>query len=74
MKAVTQNIRVELTDGEQTTLRTAKCILMNFMDIMKDHNCNNAYFESFGVEYDMSNLDDAVDLLDTFSEDNPTIE
>lgn len=74
MKIVPQNIKVDLENDEKVALNTAKCILQNFMDIMKDHNCHDAYFEQFGMEYSMRNLEDAVDLLDSFSEDDPTIE
>lgn len=74
MKAVTQNIKVVLTDDEKLALNTAKCILQNFADIMKDHKCSDAYFEQIGVVYYTGNLEGAIDLLDIFSEENPTIE
>lgn len=75
MKVVTQNIKVDFENDEKFTLNTARCILQSFINIMKDHNCNDAYFEQFGVSYDVKNLQDAVDLLEAFSDvDNPTIE
>lgn len=74
MRTVTQNIKIELESAEKFALSEAKCILQNFVDIMKNHNCYNAYFEQFDAEYDKSDLESAIDLLDSFSDDNPTIE
>ena len=74
MKVITQITKVGFTDDERTTLKTAKNILQNFMDIMKEHNCSIASFEQFDIIYYMSELESAVDILDSFQDTNPTIE
>jgi hypothetical protein len=74
MRTVTQNIKVELESDERVALNEARIILDNFLESMKNEHCSNAYFEDCGVEYTASEIQDAIDLIEVLSDENPTIQ
>lgn len=74
MKTVVQNIKVELESDERVALNKARVILDNFLESMRNEHCSNAYFEDCGVEYTALEIQDAIDIIDVLSDENPTIQ
>ena len=74
MKVVTETIKVELTGEERETLFQARKVLDEFISTVKTNNCRNIFFDNYGNEYSLSEVENAYEFIDYLSDENPTIE
>lgn len=74
MKVVTQDVKVELENDERATLNRARAILDSFLETMRCNHCSSAWFEDYQEEFSISEIQNAISLINILADENPTIE
>lgn len=74
MRTITQNIKVELENDEKVTLNRAQAILDSFLETMRCNHCSSAWFEDSQEEFSISEIQNAISLIDILVDENPAIE
>jgi hypothetical protein len=74
MKVVTEKVKVELEKDERVKLLDARAVLGDFLVNMRDNHCLSAFFEEYGYEVPISEIQKAYDIIDILSDENPIIE
>ena len=74
MNVVAQGIKVELEKNERTKLLDARTVLGGLLESMRDNHCLSAYFEEYGYEASISEIQKAYNIIDILSDENPIIE
>jgi len=74
MEVVTQGVKVELNNDEQTALLKASYVLEEFLENMRNNHYLSARFEGYGYKYSISEIQKAFEIIDILSDENPIIE